>query len=163
MDDIISGIYISANNLFNIGDAVKIGEVAGFVSSINLFYTIINQTRTGVSITILNSKVKDSILINYYKYEFVNVENLFSISNIPSNYKSYVEIFSIIKQSMMNCNYIIDKSKIKINILNASIDSGTTIIVNSPIKSVDWFLAYYEINNIVREALYNNGIILRLF
>jgi len=163
IDDIVAGIYLCANDVFNIGDKVQIGEINGYISNINLFYTTVNQIRTGLPIIIQNSKIKDSIVINYYRYQYINVENKFSISNIPSNYKNYVEIFSIIKQSLMNCNFIIDKNNIRINVLDANDNSGTTLVVNAPIVSTDWFLAYYEINNIVREALFNNGIILRLF
>jgi small conductance mechanosensitive channel len=163
IDDIIAGIYICSNNLFNIGDQVKIGETVGTIANINLFYTVINQLRTGLPIMIHNSKIKESIIINYYKYEYVNVENIFSISNIASNYKNYEQIFSIIKESLLNCKYIVNKNKITIGVLNASEGSGTAIVVLSPIKSIDWLLAYLEINSIVREALYTNGIILRLF
>ena len=162
-EDIIAGIYISTNDLYNIGDKVDIGEINGYIHDINLFYTTFSRVGTYVSVVINNSKIRESNIINWSKFDYINCENLFSISNTPLNDKNYNKIFDIIRESLSNCEYIVDKSRIKVNVLNANDESGTSIMVLSPIKSSDWRHAFFEINNLIREALFNNNIILRLF
>lgn len=160
VEDIIAGIYISSNDLFNIGDRVEIGDVHGYVHEINLFYTTINELRTTIPVIVNNSKVKASNIVNWTKYEFINCQNIFLISNFPLNNTNYTKIFNIIREATIKCQYITDKSKIRIDVLSVNNNYGTQIMVLSPIRSVDFVLAYLEINNLVREALFNNNIFL---
>ena len=65
LTNIISGVYISFSDIFNIGDTIKINNFIGKVKSFNLFNTIITDNESKVSIIIPNNQLQLNIITNY--------------------------------------------------------------------------------------------------
>jgi small conductance mechanosensitive channel len=59
--NITSGVYITLNNLFNIGDIIKVNNNIGIIKSFNLFNTVIIDENNNVSI-IPNSMIQNNIV-----------------------------------------------------------------------------------------------------
>lgn len=71
--NIISGIIISINNLFGIGDYIRINQllndytIYGKVIDFNLYFTRIKDPRTDLIINIPNSSIQSNLLTNVTK------------------------------------------------------------------------------------------------
>jgi small-conductance mechanosensitive channel len=69
IQNIFAVIYITSNNVFQIGDRISIessrGLFNGKVIQFNLFNTILFNEKTESLIIIPNSKIQDSIILNY--------------------------------------------------------------------------------------------------
>jgi len=73
LGNIISGIIISINNLYGIGDYIRINQlinentIYGKVIDFNLYFTRIKDPRTNLLINIPNSSIQNNLLTNVTK------------------------------------------------------------------------------------------------
>lgn len=67
LSNLLSGIFLQIDRPFKLGDTVKVGDMLGEVVDINLRTTDI-KTFDGIGITIPNSKLATSTIINYSRY-----------------------------------------------------------------------------------------------
>jgi small-conductance mechanosensitive channel len=58
----IAGIYIATNNLFRIGDIIKINDVTGTVYEFTLFHTVVIDSKLNVPVIIPNTQLQNNIL-----------------------------------------------------------------------------------------------------
>jgi len=76
LSNVISGIIISINNLYNIGDYIRINQlvnvntIMGKVVDFNLYFTKIKDNNTKLIINIPNSTIQNNLLTN------VSISNL---------------------------------------------------------------------------------------
>lgn len=70
LSNVISGIIISINNIFNIGDMIRINQlinnntISGKVIDFNLYFTTIVDTDTKLIINVPNSTIQNNLLTN---------------------------------------------------------------------------------------------------
>ncbi len=68
LSNLLSGVFLQIDRPFKIGDTVKVGDMLGKVKDINLRTTDI-KTFDGIGITIPNSKLATSTIVNYSRYK----------------------------------------------------------------------------------------------
>ena len=68
LTNIVSGIYIAFNDLFNIGDTITVNGFTGVVQNFGLFVTTLQSTKNNSEIIIPNSMLQKDIIINYNQY-----------------------------------------------------------------------------------------------
>ena len=75
--NIISGIYISINNIFRIGDIISlkmlgnINSISGKIIDFNLYYTTILEPTTNLITIIPNTLIQNNILTNISRSNFL--------------------------------------------------------------------------------------------
>lgn len=79
LSNISSGIIILANKSFKKGEEIEVSGTSGIVDSVDIMYTII-KTFDNKYITIPNSTITSSIIVNYSKEETRRVDIDFNVS-----------------------------------------------------------------------------------
>jgi small conductance mechanosensitive channel len=76
LGNVISGIIISINNIFNIGDMIRINQllnnntIQGKVIDFNLYFTTIVDPNTKLIINVPNSTIQNNLLTNVSRSKF---------------------------------------------------------------------------------------------
>lgn len=152
---VASSIFIGTSNLYKIGDIIEVNGHLGRVEGFTLFNTILYDNESNVPIIIPNNQIQNSIIKNYTKNENSLLKLNFCISNNTLNNDKLTEL---IKNSLVNNNYIIDQKSIDVNFDNSGIRSGIHLIVTLPIISHNIFEAKKNINTIIVTLLTDNNI-----
>ena len=149
--NMIAGIYITFIKLFNLGDIIKVENVTGQVLNFNLFTTTIIDEHTNVPIIIPNTTIQQNFLINYSINQIIMIQ--IQIPLIITNYSNYKNITPIIKQTLQNCDYIIDKNKISINL--GYLQDSPVINLICPIYSMFYYPAKKDINKLINNVIWD--------
>lgn len=156
VSNLLSGVAISSEKPFKIGDWVTIGTVSGTVVDIK-FRSIKVKTADNTTVTILNTKVLNEAIINYATIDSRRFE---VILRLPLNTSSYqVENLMNSLKNFLNTIKEVDKDSIQVFIDGIQTDA----IVVKTIVYVNIDAAYFlnfktETNLSIMKILESKGI-----
>jgi small-conductance mechanosensitive channel len=154
IQEIISGILILIFRYFNLGDLVKVKGDIGYILDFNLINTTI-MTNSGEVIIIPNNTITTDAFTNYTKNDEIFL--IIDVSLSTNNRINYPELFQELTQQVSKSNYVIDKKKIYVSVLDMS-GVGTKIGVKVKIASASFFTARSNVRLIVRQTLEEQNI-----
>ena len=153
----VSGLFILIFDLYNVNDIVEINGIKGYVKNFSIAKTTIADL-SEVDVLIPNSNFLKDTFINYTKQK--TIKHSFQIAISANNTIDYNILISNLKNKIMNTSkYCIDKNGIIVAI-NEIGNSGTTLTIKVPIKSIDMFYADIELKQIARNVMTDDNILL---
>lgn len=155
LSDFASGIIISLDRTFFIGDYLEINGMVGQVKKISIIYTTLEEVMTHKIIKIPNRMFQQGIVSNLSN-EKGYITNYIDISNSTDN-KAYPKIFKIIEEAVLKHPKVTEKPLI---VISSMTEFATRIQVRVRAK-------YYpelegELNKLIRVALQKENIMLSM-
>lgn len=152
LSNIASGILILVNKPFRVGDYIQAGTIEGNVTDIGFFNTSVITLDNKV-ISIPNSVLTGSCIINYTAMETRRVDITFSVG-----YESDIEnVKSVILETVNKSPLILKDPKPIARLIKCG-DSSLDFTVRAWCKTKDYWDAYFEINESIKQALDKNNI-----
>lgn len=154
MSNIFSGITILVTRPFASGDFVELGGVSGTITAMGLFHTRINTIDNKV-IYVPNSDITSSKIINYSHEPLRRVDLSFGVS-----YDNATEdVKSALLSAAERCPLILSEPPVEAHLMSYG-DSSITYVLRAWVKTGDYWDAYFNLNEGVREMFDRNGIML---
>lgn len=135
LSDMSSGILMAFLQTYSIGEIIQIDNLEGKVIDFNIINTLIEDSDTGVAVTIPNRIIQDGILINHTRnpYRFVVYD-----FTIPTDYEKNIDkIIDSMKKYLFNKEFILNKPEPEIYVKDVT-HFGTIIRIKAGIKSKDY-------------------------
>lgn len=149
LGDMVSGILLSMNGVYTIGDVIELNGRQGVVREFSLMTTLIEEIDTKAIIVIPNRTIRDGMFINHTKQRtrLMHFDVLVSNRN-----KDFQHIIDTIARVAMNSPKVLKDHALDINVTGMN-SAGTNIKVKLMIQSKDypWMIAPFMTD--VREAL----------
>ncbi len=149
-----SGLTIIFFKPYRVGDWVEISDYFGKVKSIQIFNTIL-ITPGQKTLVIPNGQVTDNIITNFSTEGQIRLE-----LTIPIGYEqSFPKIKQIIETALKEVDIILHEPKPEIGI--ESYDSHTLNVTVRPcIHPDNYWNATFDVNQVIKSALSQNGIVM---
>jgi small conductance mechanosensitive channel len=146
LSDISSGILMAFLQTFSIGEIIQINDLEGKVIDFNIVNTLIEDSDTGVAVTIPNRIIQDAILINHTRnpYRFV----IYDFTVPTANENSVNKIMDNMKEYLFEKEFILNDPEPEVYVQEVT-HFGTIIRVKAGIKSKD----YEKYEDIIRTDL----------
>jgi small conductance mechanosensitive channel len=157
LKNVAAGFSITFTELFNIKDIVEVNGTIGTIIDFDLLRTTLSEKATSVRIIIPNDIIQNSVFKNYTKENKRTSTIPFTISN--NNTVPLESIFSAIKESLQNNQFVQDSKNVNILVTDLS-SYGTTVTVLIPINSFDMLKAENLFRTIIRKQLQEMGVLL---
>ena len=151
LKNLVNGFLVISTGLLKQGDWVKVAGVEGSVVDVKMLFTVL-KTGDNKKITIPNSKVLASEVVNYNTLKFRRVDLEFSIA-----YNSNVDLAKqIINDVIASCESIYDDPKPTVVLSNLG-ESSLTIMTRVWCDSNDyWDTKWFLIDNVFNELKRND-------
>lgn len=152
LSNVAGGIIILFTKPFGRGDEIKVGEYSGIVDYIDLMTTRMH-TFSNQDITIPNSKLVNSVIVNKTRYDLVRVDCKFMVSYDSDLEKVRVLLNNIVRDGEL----LLEKPAPIINV-SAQEDNGIVWDMYVWTKKDDRFKAKYYLEEEVKHVFDANGI-----
>jgi small conductance mechanosensitive channel len=154
LSDFASGILLSIDNSFNIGEVIEINDKIGIVKEFSLVKTTIEEIDTKAIIYIPNRIISSAVYINHTR---PNIRLMHFNILVSNDSKDFQKIIDIIQNVASLEPYIVHSIPLDVNVTNMS-GMGTNIKVKLPIKSKSfpWKVAPFMTK--LRQALAKNDV-----
>lgn len=146
LSDISSGILMAFLQTFSIGEVIQLNELKGKVIDFNIVNTLIEDSETGVAVTIPNRIIQDGVLINHTRNPDRFVVYDFTVPTANEN--SVDKIMDNIKKYLFDKEFILNDPEPEVFVQEVT-HFGTIIRVKAGIKSKD----YEKYEDIIRTDL----------
>ena len=154
LSNVFGGIQVISNKPFVIGDFIKVGEEAGTVSEVGLFYTKLD-TPDKKLIQIPNSIISNSTITNYSSANNRRVD-----INVTASYDSDIEKVRSVLLNML-CEHPLTLSGNDLDPVvhvNGYNPSDISYIARAWCKSEDYWTLYFDIMDDIKPTFDKNGI-----
>lgn len=152
LSNLAGGILIIIFKPFKVGDYIVTNGNEGTVESISILYTELVSAK-GQVVTIPNSKVYDSAIVNYSIKPYRRLD-----VNIGIGYDDDFDTARTIILDVLSAEELIDKEHaMTVEILEFG-DSSVNLAVRAFIKTEDYWSAYWRVHRNIKYALDNNNI-----
>ena len=152
LSNLAGGILIIIFKPFKVGDYIVTNGNEGTVESISILYTELVSAK-GQVITIPNSKVYDSAIVNYSIKPFRRLD-----VNIGIGYDDDFDTARSIILDVLKAEELIDKDhSMTVEILDFG-DSSVNLAVRAFIKTEDYWSAYWRVHRNIKYALDHHNI-----
>lgn len=152
LSNLAAGVLIITNRPFAVGHYIEFGTHGGTVESIGLFYTTL-QTPDGMSVSVPNSTITTTTVVNYSVYPTRRMDVDFSIA-YESDYAKMERLLQEIAQK----HPLILADPVPIITMTGMLDSGLGIRFRFRVKSEDYWPVRYEIFDKIWTELDRAGI-----
>lgn len=152
LSNLAAGVLIITNRPFAVGHYIEFGAHGGTVESIGLFYTTL-QTPDGMSVSVPNSMITTTTVVNYSVYPTRRMDVDFSIAYESDYSKMEHVLMEIAKNHPM-----ILADPIPIVTMTGMLDSGLGVRFRFRVKSEDYWPVRYEIFDKIWTELDRAGI-----
>lgn len=146
LSDVSSGILMAFLQTYSIGEIIQINDLEGKVIDFNIVNTLIEDSDTGVAVTIPNRIIQDGILINHTRNPIRFVVYDFTIPT--DNEKNVDKIIDSMKKYLYGKDFILNDPEIEIYVKDVT-HFGTIIRIKAGIRSKD----YEKYEDIIRTDL----------
>jgi len=151
----ISGLLITLNEMYNIGDYIITNGAEGTVTKFSLLTTTLTND-DDITITIPNDKITNSNITNITNKNNIRIRVYFTIKNIPNfDISKFIEL---IKNTTLLSKYITNKNII-VDIDSISHRLGTKIVVRANINSKNFNIAKNDIKFLLMKMLSNSKVL----
>ncbi len=152
LSNLAGGILIIIFKPFKVGDYIVTNGNEGTVESISILYTVLVNTK-GQVITIPNSKVYDSAIVNYSVRDHRRLD-----VNIGIGYDDDFDTARQIILDVLESEPLIDQTQAKtVEILEFG-ESSVNLAVRAFTKNEDYWSAYWSAHRSIKYALDRNNI-----
>ena len=155
LSDFASGIIISLDRTFFIGDYLEINGMVGQVKKISIIYTTLEEVMTHKIIKVPNRMFQQGIVSNLSN-EKGYITNYIDISNSTDN-KAYPKIFKIIEEAVLKHPKVTEKPLI---VISSMTEFATRIQVR--VRANYYPELEGELNKLIRVALQKENIMLSM-
>lgn len=152
LSNIAGGLMILIFRPFKVGDYIKVNSYEGTVKSITMFYTSLVSTDNKV-LQLPNGNLSNSEITNYTmnKYRMLDI-------NVSVSYNSDIKKVKNILTKIANEHELILKDKdIKV-MLKEMADSSLIFVFRAWVNTNDYWNAFYDINELIKENFDKNKI-----
>jgi len=154
LSDIASGVLIALLQTYSIGEIIQVDELEGKVIDFNILNTILEDSDTGVAVSIPNRKIQDSVIINHTRNPIRYLIYNFVISNKETNID---KLINAIKAKLFTMDEILKEPEPEIYIKDVN-SYGTTIGVKIPIRSEDYEELDDSMRTTIRQIFVDNKV-----
>ena len=152
LSNLAGGILIIIFKPFKVGDYIVTNANEGTVESISILYTVLFNAK-GQVITIPNSKVYDSAIVNYSVRDHRRLD-----VNIGIGYDDDFDTARKIILNVLDAEELVDQELSKtVEILEFG-DNSVNLAVRAFTKSEDYWSAYWRVHRNIKYALDKNNI-----
>lgn len=152
LSNFAAGVLIVGFRPFKSGDYVEIGGVAGSVTSIQIFQTILTTPDNKVVI-VPNASVIGGAIINYSRHATRRVDLVIGVSYKSDLKKTKEVITAILKAD----ERILKTPEITVGVV-ALADSSVNLVVRPWCRTEDYWNVYFDTLQAVKEGLDKEGI-----
>lgn len=152
LSNFAAGILIVAFRPFKSGDFVEVSGVAGIVESIQIFQTVL-KTGDNKMVVVPNGAIIDGAITNYSRHPVRRIDMVIGVS-----YKADLKKTKEVLRSVIENDPRVLKDKDIIIGVVALADSSVNFNVRPWVKTEDYWPAYYDLMQGIKEALDENGI-----
>lgn len=152
LSNFAAGVLIVAFRPFKSGDYVEIGGVAGSVTSIQIFQTILT-TPDNKMVVVPNGSVIGGAIVNYSRYDTRRVDHVIGVSYNADLQKTKQIILSVLQAD----ERILKQPGIQIGV-SALADSSVNFVVRPWCSTADYWDVYFDSLQGIKEALDKEGI-----
>ena len=152
LSNFAAGILIVAFRPFKSGDFVEVSGVAGIVESIQIFQTVL-KTGDNKMVVVPNGAIIDGAITNYSRHPVRRIDMVIGVSYKADLKKTKEVLRSVIE----NDPRVLNDKDIIIGVV-ALADSSVNFNVRPWVKTEDYWPAYYDLMQGIKEALDENGI-----
>ena len=152
LSNLAGGLMILIFKPFKVGDYISSNGYEGTVESITMFYTCLVSVDNKV-LQLPNGNLSNSEITNYTmnKYRMLDIK-------VSVSYDSDIKKVKSVLSKIVNSYDLILKDK-DINIrLKEMADSSLIFIFRAWVNTDDYWTAYYDINELIKESLDKNKI-----
>lgn len=139
LSNLAAGVLIITNRPFAVGHYIEFGTHGGTVEAIGLFYTTL-QTPDGLNVSVPNSMITTTTVINYSVFPTRRMDVDFSIA-----YESDFAKMERVLMNIANNHPMILADPAPIVTMTGLLDSGLGIRFRFRVKSEDYWPVRYEI------------------
>ena len=152
LTNLFSGVTLLFTRPFNVGDFVSIGDNAGTVESIGLFYTTVVTVDKRV-ITLPNSDVASSALTNFSREPLRRVSFVFGTEYSDPTDRA----MEALRGAIADCPMILAEPE-PILFISAFKDSSIEYTMHVWCKNEDYWPVNFQMNELVRQSFERCGV-----
>ena len=146
------GILLLVFKPFKKGDYIIVGTNEGYVHSVNVLYTNL-RTLDNKGITLPNGTLANSNVVNFHAEKERRLDVDFSVSFD----QNVGELRDIIKAAMMKSDYVLPERGF-VTVVKSLTTDGILVSNRAWIKSENFWPAYFQMQELVMDAIAENGI-----
>jgi len=152
LSNFAAGIMLITFKPFKVGDLVEIGGKTGTVIEIHIFNTFLDAP-DNVKVIIPNSEVTGSSILNYTVNGKLRVDLEIGVS-----YEDDLQKAAIVMKNVPAEHKLVLAEPVPVVAVKELADSCVTFVVRPWVRSADYWDAYFDITEMVKIALDENGI-----
>lgn len=151
LSNLVNGFLLVSTKLFKEGDYITVSGNEGTVRAIKMLYTVL-RTEDSKTITIPNSKIMSSEVINYSAQKIRRLELKFDVS-----YSTDIDKAKAIVNEVLDSTPLVLANPEPLVVVSALGTSSVTILVRVCVMNDDyWTLNWYLLDHIFNEFKRNN-------
>lgn len=152
LSNFAGGFLIIVTRPFRIDDFIEAQGYLGTVEDIRIICTKL-RTPDNKVVYIPNGALSSGSIVNYSEKELRRLDLVFPITNSTD-----AEVAkSLVDRAVSECAYIINEPEYSVRVKSFGQD-GVELFLRAWLKSDDYWSAYYDITEAVRESFVKNGI-----
>ncbi|MGX9419247.1 small-conductance mechanosensitive channel MscS [Vibrio sp. RC27] len=152
LSNFAAGVLIVAFRPFKSGDYVEIGGVAGSVSSIQIFQTVL-KTPDNKMIVVPNGGVIGGPIVNYSHHATRRIDFTIGVSYSADLQKSKELITKIIEAD----SRVLKEPGVTVGVVELA-DSSVNFVARPWVKTEDYWAVYFDLLQAMKEGLDKEGI-----
>ncbi|CAM3922332.1 Small-conductance mechanosensitive channel [Vibrio aerogenes CECT 7868] len=152
LSNFAAGILIVAFRPFKSGDFVEVSGVSGAVESIQIFQTVL-KTPDNKMVVVPNSGVIGGPITNYSRHATRRIDFVVGVSYSADLQKTK----QVLKEVMERDERVLKSPEVTVGVVELA-DSSVNFVVRPWVKTEDYWGAYFDLTQAMKEALDANGI-----
>ncbi|MGO1297385.1 MAG: small-conductance mechanosensitive channel MscS [Vibrio sp.] len=152
LSNFAAGVLIVAFRPFKSGDYVEVGGIAGSVSSIQIFQTILNSPDNKM-IVVPNSSIIGGPITNYSRHKTRRIDLIIGVS-----YNADLRKTRKILTDLLESDERVLKDPVVTVEVHTLADSSVNFVVRPWVKTDDYWPVYWDMMLRIKETLDENGI-----
>lgn len=152
LSNFAAGVLIVTFRPFKSGDYVEVGGVAGLVESIQIFSTVLKTTDNKM-VVVPNGTVISSPITNYSRHATRRIDFIIGVSYKADLKKTKEVLTRIVKADPR----VLPEPEPTVGV-SALMDSSVNFVVRPWVKTEDYWPAYFDLLQAIKEGLDNEGI-----
>lgn len=152
LSNFAAGVLIVAFRPFKSGDYVEVGGIAGSVSSIQIFQTILNSPDNKM-IVVPNSSIIGGPITNYSRHKIRRIDLMIGVSYNADLRKTR----KVLKDLLESDERVLKDPAVTVEVHTLA-DSSVNFVVRPWVKTEEYWPVYWDMMLRIKETLDENGI-----
>lgn len=152
LSNFAAGVLIVAFRPFKSGDYVEVGGIAGSVSSIQIFQTVLNSPDNKM-IVVPNSSIIGGPITNYSRHKTRRIDFVIGVSYKADLRKTQ----TVLRELMESDERVLKDPEVTVEVHTLA-DSSVNFVVRPWVKTEEYWPVYWDMMLRIKETLDENGI-----